>query len=77
MKTLIDLFLDSLADIYDAENQLVRALSKMAKLAADPEFRKALESHWKESLNLSESIHSCRKLAMLLPNCAPKTLNYH
>jgi ferritin-like metal-binding protein YciE len=33
MKTLEDLFLDSLADIYYAENQLTKALPKMAKAA--------------------------------------------
>ena len=38
MKTLEDLFLDSLADMYYAENQLTKALPKMAKAAAIEQF---------------------------------------
>jgi ferritin-like metal-binding protein YciE len=49
MKTLKDLFLDSLADIYYAEQQLVRALPKMAKAATDDPLREAFESHLKET----------------------------
>jgi len=49
MKTLKDLFFDSLADIYYAEQQLVRALPKMAKAASDDELRKAFESHHEET----------------------------
>jgi ferritin-like metal-binding protein YciE len=33
MKTLKDLFLDELADMYDAERRIVKALPKMAKAA--------------------------------------------
>jgi ferritin-like metal-binding protein YciE len=49
MKTLKDLFLDSLADIYYAEQQLVRALPKMAKAASDDQLREAFESHLEET----------------------------
>jgi ferritin-like metal-binding protein YciE len=49
MKTLQDLFLDSLADVYYAENQLVQALPKMAKAANDAELREAFESHLLET----------------------------
>jgi ferritin-like metal-binding protein YciE len=49
MKTLKDLFLDSLADIYYAEQQLVRALPKMAKAATDDQLREAFESHLQET----------------------------
>jgi ferritin-like metal-binding protein YciE len=49
MKTLNDLFLDALSDIYFVENQLVRALPKMAKLAANPELRKAFKFHLMET----------------------------
>ena len=40
-KTLDDLFLDTLKDIYFAEKQIVRALPKMAKAASSPELRSA------------------------------------
>jgi ferritin-like metal-binding protein YciE len=50
MRTLTNLFIDSLADIYYAENQLVRALPKMAKAAQGAELREAFESHLEETV---------------------------
>jgi ferritin-like metal-binding protein YciE len=49
MKTLEDLFLDSLADMYYAEGQLVKALPKMAKMATNEQLREAFESHLTET----------------------------
>ncbi len=49
MKTLKILFLDELADIYDAEQRLVRALPKMAKAATCPDLQAAIRSHLKET----------------------------
>jgi ferritin-like metal-binding protein YciE len=49
MKTLQNLFLDELADIYDAEHQLVKALPKMAKAATCPHLQKAILSHLEET----------------------------
>jgi len=49
MKTLKDLFRHELADIYDAERRVLKALPKMAKAATCPELRAALESHLKET----------------------------
>lgn len=43
--SLEKLYVDQLRDIYDAENQLVRALPKMAKAATSPELRAAFEDH--------------------------------
>ncbi len=45
MKTLKDLFLDELADIYDAERRLVKALPKMAKTATCNELKKVFQTH--------------------------------
>lgn len=45
LESLHGLFLDELADIYSAEQQLVKALPKMAKAAAHPKLRNAFESH--------------------------------
>ena len=39
------LYVDQLRDMYDAENQLVRALPKMAEAASAPELRAAFEQH--------------------------------
>ena len=48
-KTLKDLFLGELADMYDAEQRIVRALPKMAKAATCPDLQKAIRSHLKET----------------------------
>lgn len=44
-KTLDDLFLDTLKDIYCAEKQILKALPKMAKAANAPELKQAFETH--------------------------------
>lgn len=43
--SLEHLYVEQLRDIYDAENQLVRALPKMVKAASSPELRSAFEDH--------------------------------
>ncbi len=49
VKSLQDLFVDELRDIYHAEKQLVRALPKMARSATHPELKQAIESHLEET----------------------------
>lgn len=49
MKTLKDLFMDELADIYDAERRLVKALPKMAKAATSEDLKGAILSHLEET----------------------------
>ena len=49
MKTLKDLFLNELVDMYDAERRIVKALPKMAKAATCPDLREAIQSHLKET----------------------------
>jgi ferritin-like metal-binding protein YciE len=49
MKTLKDLFLDELADMYDAERRIVKALPKMARAATCDDLKGALQSHLKET----------------------------
>jgi ferritin-like metal-binding protein YciE len=48
-KTLEDLFSETLRDIYHAEKQIVRALSKMAKATKTDELRDAFEMHREET----------------------------
>lgn len=48
-KTLKDLFLDELADMYDAEKRLVKALPKMAKAATCTDLKGAIEKHLLET----------------------------
>jgi ferritin-like metal-binding protein YciE len=46
---LHELFLDELADVYSAEQQLTKALPKMAKAAESDELREAFEAHLGET----------------------------
>ena len=48
-RTLENLMLETLKDIYHAEKQILRALPKMAKAAKTEELRKALEKHRQET----------------------------
>jgi ferritin-like metal-binding protein YciE len=48
-KTLDDLFLDTLKDIYYAEKQIVKALPKMAKAASSPQLKAGFEQHLEET----------------------------
>jgi ferritin-like metal-binding protein YciE len=47
--SLKDLYLDELADLYDAETQMIRTLFRLADLARAPELRDALTRHHEES----------------------------
>jgi ferritin-like metal-binding protein YciE len=49
IKTLDDLFVHQLQDIYYAEKQLVKALPKMAEKATSPQLRSAFETHLRET----------------------------
>lgn len=49
IKTLDDLFVHTLQDIYYAENQILKALPKMIKKVSDPELREALKEHLEQT----------------------------
>jgi len=51
LDSLRDLLIDELRDLYSAENQLVKALPKMAKAASSEELRTAFEEHLEETEN--------------------------
>lgn len=46
---LRELYIDELKDIYNAENQLVKALPKMAKAASSQELRQGFEEHLEQT----------------------------
>ena len=48
-KSVKDLLIDELKDIYDAEHRITKALPKMAKAASTPELASAFENHLKET----------------------------
>jgi ferritin-like metal-binding protein YciE len=43
------LYIEELRDLYNAENQLVKALPKMAKAASSPELQQAFEDHLEQT----------------------------
>jgi ferritin-like metal-binding protein YciE len=49
VKSVYDLFMDELQDIYHAEKQLVKALPKMAKKAKSDQLRQAVEHHLEQT----------------------------
>jgi len=48
-QALKELYIDELKDIYNAENQLVKALPKMAKAASSDELRNGFEEHLEQT----------------------------
>src|SRR5437660_2443074 len=49
IKTMNDLFVHQLRDMYYAEQQLVKALPKMADKASEPKLKQGFLSHLKET----------------------------
>ncbi len=49
VKTMDELLLDELKDLYSAEKQITKALPKMAKAAVSPDLKKAFETHLEET----------------------------
>ena len=49
MESLQDLLVHDLRDLYSAENQLLKAMPRMAKKASSPQLRAAFETHMKET----------------------------
>ena len=49
LESLQELYLEELRDIYDAEQQLVKALPKMAKTATNEELKAAFEQHLEQT----------------------------
>ena len=54
---LEELLVDELKDIYSAENQILKALPKMAKAASSPELRRAFERHNEETKRQVERLN--------------------
>ena len=57
MESLQELFVDELRDLYSAENQLLKAMPRMAKKAKHPELRKAIETHMQETQGQVERLN--------------------
>ncbi|CAB3805028.1 ferritin-like domain-containing protein [Pararobbsia alpina] len=55
-KTLKDLFIHALSDVYSAENQMTKSLPKMARASTNPGLRAAFEMHLEETRGQIERI---------------------
>lgn len=55
---LRDLYIEQLEDLYSAEQQLIKALPKMAKAASSEELRSAFEDHLEETKGHAERIET-------------------
>lgn len=58
LDTMHELFLDELVDLADAEDQLIKALPKMAEAASTPKLRQAFLKHLEETKVHRERIQS-------------------
>ena len=56
INSLRELYVEELRDLYDAENQLIKALPKMAKEASSDELRQGLEEHLEQTRGQAERL---------------------
>ncbi|HLJ93868.1 MAG TPA: ferritin-like domain-containing protein [Gemmataceae bacterium] len=56
LHTLKDLFVDELRDLYNAENQIIKALPKMIKAASSSELKKAFQEHLEQTKTHAERL---------------------
>ena len=59
LDTLEQLYINELRDLYSAENQLLKALPKMAKGASSPELKDAFEKHLEQTKDMLQGSNSC------------------
>lgn len=65
MKSLQDLLVDHLKDLYSAENQLIKALPKMAKAATSADLSAGFKAHLEETRGQAERLERiCEQLGV-------------
>lgn len=74
VNSIIDLFIHALSDIYSAEKQLTRALSKMARESASTELSDAFKQHLEETQGQIERID---QIIEAEPNIKLKRMKCH
>ena len=62
IESLDKLLEDELKDLFNAENQLLKALPKMAKAAGSPSLKKAFTSHLKETEKQVDRLNKAGKI---------------
>jgi Mn-containing catalase len=71
MELLRELLTEELKDLLHAENQLVKALPKMAKAAKDPDLRTAFEDHLEQTKGHVERLKEVFELLGEKPKAKP------
>jgi ferritin-like metal-binding protein YciE len=67
MESLRDLFVDELKDLLNAENQLLKALPKMAKAATSPALKEAFTNHLEETEKQVERLEAVFEMLDMKP----------
>src|SRR6266404_1998518 len=62
LRSLQDLFVDNLRDLYNAEGQLVKALPKFVKATSSEELRSAIENHLEQTRHHAERLEQVFEL---------------
>ena len=71
LDTLQKLYVEGLRDLYSAENQLIKALPKMAKAAKSPEVKEAFETH------LAQTEQQVQRLEKIFADLGEKPTGKH
>lgn len=73
VKTLLDLFIHDLSDVYSAEKQITRALPKLMRAATDEKLKAAFQQHLDETQGqierLDQVIDAHEELRLLRMKC--------
>lgn len=71
VKSMQDLFVHTLRDVYHAEKQIIRALNTMARKAGSAELKKAFEQHREETMGQVERLEQVFELMELRARGVP------
>ena len=67
LNTLKDLYIHELKDLFSAEQQLVKALPKMAKAASNKELASGFQEHLQQTKGHAQRLEQVRQVTMQLP----------
>jgi ferritin-like metal-binding protein YciE len=65
LESLLELYIDELKDLYSAENQILKALPRMAKAATHPQLKKAFQKHERQTAEHAKRLERiCKELGV-------------
>jgi len=71
IKTLDDLFVHTLQDMYYAENQITKSLPKMIEKATDPQLKQGFQTHLRETENQVKRLEQVSRCMATQPRVSP------